>query len=122
MLFMNEHEIDEAVQLHAATIWTEDLVALEGALVLRRLKDWTNENSDGWPYWSKPVRSAGRLMQLLQDREARFRRGYLDADRDVTPAELRAALTPIKSFLTRHGVSESDRLWILEGKRAKDVI
>jgi alkanesulfonate monooxygenase SsuD/methylene tetrahydromethanopterin reductase-like flavin-dependent oxidoreductase (luciferase family) len=115
MLFMNDYEIDHAVVVHAN--WTEDVVALQGAEILRRLADWADENSDGWHSWPKPARSAAKLMTLLQDRDRRFTVAGRDADVDVTERELAAALTPIKTFLTRHGVSEAERRWILEGVR-----
>lgn len=92
MNFMNEHDIDDALQrtrdnrhenLHAA------------AVALCNLKDWTNSNSDGWAYWPKPVRAASRLIGLLENRHKA---------KDATDEELKWALTPVKSFLTRQGV------------------
>lgn len=99
VLFMNEYEIENAVVRFASGGNTPFLA--EGAGVLYRLMTWTNNNSDGWPYWRKPTQAASRLMTLL-----------LGVDRynlqDVTPAELKAACTPIKSFLTRQGVDHAE--------------
>lgn len=119
MLFMNEFDI------RAAEAWAESenwSVTLEAVAILERLRDWADQNSDGWAYWPLPCRSARRLMERIQEQERKARGASYPATYDMTYTELRAALTPIKSFLTRHGVSESDRLWILEGKRAEDVI
>jgi hypothetical protein len=113
MLYMNDYEIDQAIRLHSATIHTEDILALNGALVLRNLAEWANANSDGWAYWPKPARAAAKLMTLLQERERRYRDGGIDADQGVTRGELAAAITPIKAFLTRQGVPAATKDAIL---------
>lgn len=107
MLYMNEYEIDHHVEAHSDVI--EDLVALRGARILQRLADWADENSDGWAYWPKPARSAEKLMRLLKDRERRWSEAGPDADEGVTEADLRKALTPIKSMLTRVGATAADK-------------
>lgn len=99
-MWMNEYEIDEALD---RTV--EDTNLETAARILYRLKQWTNSHSDGWPYWKKPANAATKLMSLLQDERGRLRDGSED---DITEAELKAALTPIKSFLTRHGVNHSE--------------
>lgn len=90
---MNEYDIEDAVRQFSNTD-TPNLLA--GATTLLRLMQWTNRNSDGWPYWTKPTTAARKLMELLQN-----------ADRfdpvDVTDAELKRAYTPIKAFLTKQG-------------------
>lgn len=97
MPFMNEHEIDEAVRRFDRGD-TPNLLA--GAEALDRLCRWTNSNSDGWAYWKLPLNAARKLMELLQA-----------ADRfdptDCTEAQLKAALVPIKSFLTKRGVDHA---------------
>ena len=55
---------------------------------------WTNSVSDGWCYWPKPCRSASKLIDLLESRR-------YSHDDDITLTELRKALSPIKSMLTR---------------------
>lgn len=103
-MWMNEHEVRTMERL----LDPEDTPNLaHGAWVLSNLVDWTNRNSDGWPYWTKPSRAATRLMDLLHDRDYAIRFGH---DRngqplaDVTRAELTAAIRPIKAFFTRQGV------------------
>jgi hypothetical protein len=96
-MWMNEYDIEDALNR------TPEGTNLErGAQILYRLKNWTNENSDGWPYWQKPSKAAKKLMELLYwaDRSARY-------SEDCTEADLKSALVPIKSFLTRHGVEHS---------------
>jgi hypothetical protein len=93
MLFMNEYDIEEALnRFHNAE--TPNLFA--GAQTIARLCRWTNSCSDGWPYWSKPVTAARKLIELLQAAD-RF------DPQDCTEADLRKAYAPIKSFLTRQG-------------------
>jgi hypothetical protein len=94
---MNEYDIEEALRFTAAN---ELPVLRRGAVVLSRLKDWTNNNSDGWPYWQKPGKAAAKLMDLLDNA------GRSHFDKDVTEAELNKTLTPIKAFLTRQGVDQ----------------
>ena len=76
---------------------------LEGVDVVARLKDWADRNSDGWAYWPKPVRAAKNLMVLVESGD------HWVCD-DVTETELKRALVPVKSFLTRHGVEHSEVL------------
>lgn len=104
MTWMNEYEIDEALRFTARNeLW----YLRQGAEVLSRLRDWTNSHSDGWPYWQKPARAANRLMELLE-KARRDERQSDDELKDITEAELRQALSPIKAFLTRQGVDHNE--------------
>lgn len=95
MIWLNEWEVEN----HAARWDEEEFPNLHaGAQSLRSLMEWTNGNSDGWPYWRKPSRAASRLMTLLSDR------AWGEDPSDITTADLSNALRPVKSFLTRHGV------------------
>lgn len=100
--WMNEYEIEDALRMTAV----EEVANLrKGAETLNRLKDWTNRNSDGWPYWSKPAKAAEKLMTALSAAQTASFRGGVE---DLTDAELKKLLTPIKSFLTRQGVDHSE--------------
>jgi hypothetical protein len=102
MLFMNDWDIENAMRrFHPDE--TPNLAT--GAHILAALANWTDHNSDGWCYWPKPVRAAKSLMTLLQAGEERYRNAYYDEVADATAAELKRALSPIKAFLTRQGVS-----------------
>jgi hypothetical protein len=90
-MFMNDYDVDDAVERAQG-----DTVQLAAAQTLANLRDTVNANSDGWAYWSSPQRAATRLMGVLE----RCRRG----DITVSRAEVRKAYTPIRSFLTRHGL------------------
>lgn len=108
MTWMNEYDIEEALRFTAIN----ELPNLRrGAEVLSNLKEWTNDHSDGWPYWQKPARAANRLMEHL---EKATRDGYRGEAKDVTDAELKKALAPIKAFLTRHEVNHDE---IFRGER-----
>lgn len=75
------------------------------AATLDRLRVWTDRNSDGWPYWRAPRNASQKLAQALQAWTESNRRGY--GDTDLSDANLRKILTPVKSFLTRHGADHS---------------
>lgn len=96
---LNEYDVAD---VHAYLQDRDDLPNLrKAASVQRLLVLWTNDVSDGWPYWRKPSNASGRLQErlalVLHDR---YR---TDDHTDLTEAELRSLLAPIKAFLTRHG-------------------
>jgi hypothetical protein len=104
---MNEHEVEEAFDLFdSADPATPNLAA--GASVLDALVAWTNENSDGWPYWQKPANAAKPLMELLGAHTYAARFGHYQGTaktlEDVSRADLTKVLSPIKAFLKRQDV------------------
>lgn len=105
---MNEYEIADAVNRFDRGE-TPNLLA--GAKTLDRLCQWTNRNSDGWPYWSKPVRAAERLITLLLAADS------VRSATDCTEAELKRTYVPIKTFLTRHGVGNHEEVFPTEPER-----
>lgn len=92
MRFMNEWDIDNAVRRFTQG---DTPILRRAALTLQNLMEWTNRNSDGWCYWRKPTAAAEKLMALIEGVDR------WDAV-DVAEADLKKALTPIKSFCTRH--------------------
>lgn len=100
--WMNEWDVEES----AGTYGTHTPNLQKGSQVLLELMRWTNRNSDGWPYWQKPIRAADKLMGALQAERTAYRRTHETVD--LTDAELKKLLTPIKSFLTRQGVAHSE--------------
>lgn len=90
---MNEYEVQEAAQLYAL-----HPILGPATRTLVNLVEWTNSNSDGWPYWIKPRQAAAKLIALIGDR-----RNYLDdPDRaDVTADAYKKALAPVKAFRTK---------------------
>ncbi|UOK18417.1 hypothetical protein SEA_BRUHMOMENT_101 [Arthrobacter phage BruhMoment] len=96
---MNEYEIDDIVEMFGRD--KEEIPNLHAAaLALSRLRGWTNCHSDGWQYWSKPSAAATQLVTLIKDGERQYRKTW--EWQDCTEAQLTKALTPVKSFLTRH--------------------
>ena len=95
-MWMNEYDIDNAIERHAA-----HPILGPATKTLGHLMEWTNQNSDGWPYWRKPANAAKKLMEMI-NRDGTFKYCF-GAREDVTVAEYRKALAPIKAFRTRQG-------------------
>jgi len=87
MYFMNESEIERAVERHAS-----HPVLSKATKFLGNFRDEVNGHSDGWAYWRQPVNAAKKLMTLINSG-------------DATEKQYRAALGPIKSFYTRRGTA-----------------
>ena len=94
--YMNDAEIEEA-----AARWHDHPVLGPATRTLANLQAWTDANSDGWPYWSAPLKAAARLINLIvRDGTADY--VFDDERADATVKELRAAYTPIRRFRTSH--------------------
>ncbi|QWY81380.1 hypothetical protein SEA_RIZWANA_83 [Arthrobacter phage Rizwana] len=98
---MNQYDVEEAAERWFSPEETPNLH--EGAQILLRLLRWTNSHSDGWAYWPKPSRAAAKLIEVLEAK----RRERFDGPDDITEAELRKLVSPIKAFLTRQGADHS---------------
>lgn len=93
-MFMNGYDIDDALQRFEV-----HPVLGPATRTMAELRDWTNNNSDGWGYWKQPMRAAEKLMVLIQGDGTSQ---YYDRERDdVTAADLKIALRPIKRFRTQ---------------------
>lgn len=99
MMFMNGWEIEVA-----ADRWKSDPVIGPATQTLLNLRDCADGNSDGWAYWVKPCRAAKSLQELIQ-RAEKEKRGWKQQV-TVTPEEVCKAYRPIKSFLTRHALTD----------------
>ena len=100
MTFLNDFDIQTLTTAAAQDHFRPNLQ--KAALTLWRLQDWANDNSDGWHSWPKPSRASQKLQQILYFH-------YLGRDidhpvEDITAAQLKAAESPIRAFLTRQGV------------------
>jgi hypothetical protein len=97
MRFLNDYDIASARQRYGRGE-TPNRLAL--VMVIDNLREWTDQHSDGWAYWSKPCRSAAAAIALVEST------AYPEYERrqheDITDAEVVAAVKPIKAFLTRH--------------------
>lgn len=95
-MWMNEYEIDEAVEL------IDDRVP-EFSRYAKFLHDWkevVNSSSDGWPYWKAGGKSAEKLMDLVQ-RTLNVTRGRGGGEMP-TEDEFRKSLAPIRSLAAKH--------------------
>ena len=104
---MNEYEIDDIVALFGPNRSVIPNL-YQAAVALSRLRGWTNSHSDGWQYWSKPSTAATQLITVIKEGERQYRRTW--EWQDITEAQLKKALTPVKSFLTRQKVNHADVL------------
>jgi len=86
MLWMNESEVKWAEQKNAGHPVLRPATKLLSAMV-----DLANAKSDGWCYWPKPGNACVKLMEMIQDHPV-----------NATPERLKAAITPIRAFCTRH--------------------
>lgn len=90
-MWMNENEIETAnYRQH------ECVNVKKGILFLYRLMKSINKQSDGWAYWTAGTSSASKLTELLKTA------GNLSYDThgSITPAQLKAAITPIRRMVT----------------------
>lgn len=111
MRYMNEFDVAQAESRFASHPILGPAVA-----TLRNLVEWTNANSDGWPYWRLPCQAAQKL-QVMIERDGTSRYLFGPDRSDVTLAEYRAALTPIKAFRTRQGATFE----IVEARQEEEV-
>ncbi len=93
MRYWNEFDIEDGIRRFGPSCHNLTM----GVLILTRLMNWANRNSDGWADSPKPARSANKLMELMDGVD------HWDPE-DVTLGEIRRASAPIKGFLTRQGV------------------
>lgn len=85
MLFMNTWDIDEA-----ADRYKKQPVLDRATRLLVAFRDLIDANSDGWAYWRLAPKAAEKLMTLIKEPET------------ASEAKLKAAITPLKAFCTRH--------------------
>lgn len=96
MLYMNDYDIMRAVEFYHA-----HPVLSRATRTLANLASWTDRNSDGWAYWPKPAKAAEKLMTLIEQDK-------FNPNPDVTEADYKKALTPIKAFCTKNNVDFLD--------------
>ena len=97
-MWMNEYDVEDALRKWVP-LAAEFPVLAAAAITMDELVRWTNANSDGWPYWRKPALASKKLMALLTEAGGPLRYDTVDIDL----ADYKKALTPIKTFRTKHG-------------------
>ena len=108
MKYMNEFDIHMAKRQFMCG-YTPYRAALVFTVI--ELRDWTDLNSDGWAYWRKPLQAAQRAISHIES--GTYEEDIRRAREDISLEEFKAAIRPIKSFLTRQNVSDADRKLIL---------
>jgi len=79
-------------------------------IMVERLAEWADENSDGWAYWSKPRQAAQSAIAHI---ESRTNRENDQQERyDISDRDLELAVRPVKAFLTRQKVP-ADRVELI---------
>jgi hypothetical protein len=114
MLFMNEYDIDDALDQYVYRTPDAPEHMRAAVITLHNVMTAANSCSDGWHSWPKPARAARKLMELIQRQQKVDRERYsmLQSDRDlltVTEKEVWAAYSPLKAFRTRE-IGKSD-IW-----------
>jgi hypothetical protein len=99
MLYLNSDEIDDLQDYFRGPEIPENV--RKAASALQRLKDWTNENSDGWAYWKAPLKAAEPLMLRLMEAESAWRR--MKPVEDITEPRMDLFFKPIRDLLSNLG-------------------
>lgn len=112
MKFMNEYDLHFARQRFTSNNVPNRLAL---AIVVDRLREWADENSDGWAYWPKPKQAAQRAISLIESR-TNAENNYQERE-DIDERAVLLAVKPIKAFLTRQKVSAERQELILRSTR-----
>jgi hypothetical protein len=89
MFYMNDYDIAMAAQRFT----DPETAKCKAVKILQAHKAVVDANSDGWAYWKPPVVAARRLMELIES---------VPATETQAHSELYKAITPLRSFYTRH--------------------
>ena len=90
-MFLNQYEIENiARNKHDCPN------VRKGANLLLRLMQSVNAQSDGWAYWSPPIKSAEKLIQLLQTAGNL----WYGTHGTITSEQLKQAVIPIRRMVT----------------------
>lgn len=97
-MFMNQWEIEQAAAAKHACPNVR-----KGVKLLMALVHSVNAQSDGWAYWNAPSKACQKLQTLLKTA------GNLEygTNGTITDADLKKALSPIRSMATRQKVKQA---------------
>lgn len=99
-MWMNRYDVEDSAERWARM---PHPVLTPASQTLLNLMQAVDSCSDGWPYWTKPSRAASKLQELVSQGNDWYRQQYQHPRApEPTVAQYKKALTPIKSFLTRH--------------------
>lgn len=100
MRHLNDYDLARAIRVAKRNGDTNRLALVQ---TVTNLADWADYNSDGWAYWLPPRRAAQRAIAEIQGDGT----NAADSRPDTTDADLKAALRPIRAFLTKHRVDHA---------------
>lgn len=110
--FMNDYDRQFAIQRFIRASKPNRLAL---AIMVDRLAEWADFNSDGWAYWAPPRNAAKRAVEHIA---STTNRANDEQEReDITEEEMLAAVRPVKAFLTRMQVTGDRREIILRSTR-----
>jgi hypothetical protein len=112
-MFMNDWDLADAHQRFTRSSKPNRLALV---MVVDNLREWTDSHSDGWAYWRKARQSAARAISHIES--GTYQHDLEQEDNDITDAEMRAAIRPIKAFLTRQEASAEEREFVLRAVEA----
>lgn len=95
--FFNQYEVERIAE--HATYYPH--LAPFGAIALAYVER-INANSDGWAYWKAGHRAAAKFLDKLNRATSVLSDYRFDEAATVTEADLRKAMAPMKSLLTKH--------------------
>lgn len=96
MHFMNDYDIAYARQRFTRASKPNRLALV---IVVERLAEWADQNSDGWAYWAAPQRAAQNAIGEIRSSTSQWNGAQERID--ITDEELQARVRPIKAFCTR---------------------
>lgn len=108
MKHMNDYDLAYARQRFTVSS-TPNRLGL--VIMIERLAEWADLNSDGWAYWQKPRQAAQRAIGHVESRTSR--ENDEQERNDISDEEMAAAVRPVKAFLTRQKVPAPHRELIL---------
>lgn len=108
MLYMNDYDLHMARQRFTRATCPNRLALV---MVVDQLREWSDFWGDGWMSWPAPPRAARQAMLLI--RSTTNEQNRLQETHDISDAEVRRAVAPIKAFLTRQKASPDAREIIL---------
>jgi hypothetical protein len=104
MLYMNDYDLTNARYRFIRASCPNRLALV---MVVDRLREWADDHSDGWHSWSQPARAAKKAMEHIESRTNAENQAQENSD--ITTAQMLAAVTPIRSFLTRCKASPEEK-------------
>lgn len=109
---MNQYDVED---MYTALANRDEVPNLQaGAKTLYRLMRYANSHSDGWAYWRKPSAASKRLQERLKEIPLSVHRNVMGEITDISEAELKRLLSPIKAFLTKQGIDHDEVIWLPE--------